>query len=247
MKCAAFVDKRTLLVRTFFIVSHFFLFIISLSVPLLSLGQYLSFVDVDFWLLLRSPVLLQIVSSYFLGVMVLSFGLHFFLSRRKTWAYVVYFFVEVVLWGLVSIALVIKKSSFSVAIANLAVLAFIISTGSVWMRHYSKSFFDSGRRWFEGTPSPIPGVNCVANGAHWKVSRLDREGAYVFLDEPRPLEFKGQLQFAYRGLKVDVPAVLVHQSKDFTGFGFRFKFNDADLRKDLGDFIEKMRGYGYES
>ncbi|MCM0604716.1 MAG: hypothetical protein KA715_01360 [Xanthomonadaceae bacterium] len=228
----------------------------SLIVPLLALSQYLSYVDVDLWLLLRSPILLRLVSFYLFSILLIAFGIHYLLSKRKMWAYGVYFLLGLAPWSLLSVLLVIKNSSFAVAISNLMSLAFIVATGGFWIKYFSKSFYDSGRRWYQGAPHPIPGVNCVAGETVWRVSRLDREGAYVFLDRAKPIEFRAsgkevqkpyELSFEYRHEKIDIPAVLVHQSVAFTGFGFRFKVNDADLRKDLGDFIEKMRGYGYEN
>lgn len=198
---------------------------------------------------------MRIVSSYFVAIFLVAYGMHYFLSKRRMWAYLVYFVCALFPWGILSVLFVVKNSSFAVAISNLMVLAFIVVMSSYWIGYFSKSFFDSGRRWYQGSPPPIPGVICTAGGAQWRVSRLDREGAYVFLDRARPVEFRrggnGQtpyeLRFEFRNETIGVPAELVHQSNEFTGFGFRFRFNDADLRKDLGDFIEKMRGYGYEN
>jgi hypothetical protein len=140
---------------------------------------------------------------------------------------------------------------FTVAIAT-AFVAF-----SSWLDHELKrSFFDPGIRWYEGLPRPVPGLRCrVAWGDReldCQVGRIDREGAFVFrpdtaaesLDGLRP-DVRSELTFMFREQSLKFTALPMRALDGDRGAGFQFDGLGADSRKQLGDFIENLKGEGY--
>jgi hypothetical protein len=128
-----------------------------------------------------------------------------------------------------------------------------------WIRHeMSRSFFDPRMKWFEGLPKSIPALNCeiVAGDTRtpMKVSRLDEEGTFIFAETPTVLEKrfpmssdrKSELAFNFRDREIRCHAVpMSFFKRDSEGVGFRFFENSLDQKKELGDFIEALRGEGY--
>lgn len=128
-----------------------------------------------------------------------------------------------------------------------------------WARHeLGRSFFDPKMRWFQGLPRPLPGLRCeVAWGDRQidcQVSRLDREGAFVFQPTSRASEpaltalrtdVRSDLTFRFRDLSVRCPGLPVRTLDGERGAGFQFDGLPPDLRKQLGDFIEVLKGEGY--
>jgi hypothetical protein len=128
-----------------------------------------------------------------------------------------------------------------------------------WIRHeMRRSFFDPDMQWYEGLPKSIPSLVCeiVAGNTRtpMKVSRLDEEGTFIFSEVPLELETrfpmtpdrKSELVMKFRDRQVNchgVPMSFFKRSSE--GVGFRFFENSLDQRKDLGDFIEALRGEGY--
>jgi hypothetical protein len=128
-----------------------------------------------------------------------------------------------------------------------------------WIKHeMSRSFFDPNMFWYEGLPKNIPALSCeIVAGetrTEMKVSRLDEEGTFIFSDAPYSLsdrfpmspDRKSELIFRFRDRQVTchgVPMSFFKRTSE--GVGFRFFENSMDQRKDLGDFIEALRGEGY--
>jgi hypothetical protein len=126
-----------------------------------------------------------------------------------------------------------------------------------WLSHeLRRSFFDPRMRWYEGSPQPLPGLSCrVAWGDReldCRVSRLDREGAFVFREgaEKAPLaalrpDVRSELTFRFRGRAVRCTGLPMRVLDGDRGAGFQFDGLGPDLRKQLGDFIESLKGEGY--
>jgi hypothetical protein len=128
-----------------------------------------------------------------------------------------------------------------------------------WIKYeMGRSFLDPNMRWYEGLPKNIPALSCeiVAGETKtpMKVSRLDEEGAFIFSDSaiflaerfPMSPDRKSELVFRFRDRQVNchgVPMSFFRRGSE--GVGFRFFENSMDQRKDLGDFIEALRGEGY--
>ncbi len=161
-------------------------------------------------------------------------------------------------WVLLSLV-----ASFVFHSPALGFFALFLAAGSsallVWVRMQAKeAFFDPGLKWYQRLPKPIPGLSCVARPegsearGEFKVSRLSPAGAFIFSDRPNleplaassgavDLEFK----FRDRWLKcTGLPVVEIDRGGG-AGWGVRFSPISPDLRKNLGDFIEQIRGEGY--
>jgi hypothetical protein len=133
----------------------------------------------------------------------------------------------------------------------------------LWLRQeMGRSFFDPKVTWYQGLPKPLPGLSCKVawgeeGGVECRVSRLDREGAFVFSATKKgtalePLAelkagAKADLTFKFRERVVQCPAQPVRALDGDVGAGFQFRELEPDQKKRLGDFIEMLRGEGYVS
>lgn len=140
-------------------------------------------------------------------------------------------------------------------------LAFMLAYwGSLltWIRvELEKSYFDPRMRWYQGTPAVIPGLECRIAGtdveAPFRVSRMDEEGAFLLRARQGIFRLhpgkEAEMIFLYRDKQVrcrGVPIRAIHDGKDSaSGAGFQFSGMSADARKDLGDFVEALRGEGH--
>jgi hypothetical protein len=129
-----------------------------------------------------------------------------------------------------------------------------------WLdRELGRSFFDPQIRWFQHLPKPIPGLVCglakasARDGAweSYRVSRIDEEGAFLFRDRagdsiaPFTARDRLALQFAFRGRQVQAVGVPVRDLRGGWGVGVQFKGLEPDSYKEIGDFVELLRGEGY--
>jgi len=120
-----------------------------------------------------------------------------------------------------------------------------------WVRYeFGRSFFDPAMSWFEGAPRPIPAIACDLmvgdKSLRMKVSRLDEEGAFLFGKKIVKTAQKTELLFRFRDREIrctGIPMIAFKRASE--GVGFRFEGNTPDQKKDLGDFIETLRGEGY--
>ncbi|HTL13210.1 MAG TPA: hypothetical protein VL588_12020, partial [Bdellovibrionota bacterium] len=125
----------------------------------------------------------------------------------------------------------------------------------VWItwarRELGAAYINPGLRWYVGRPKPLPGLVCRLDLSEGKrdlqVARLDAEGVFIFglptLKKP-PAGLLG-LELAYRGRQVSCQAEPVGYLPDRQGMGLRFCENSADTRKELGDFVERLKGEGH--
>lgn len=177
----------------------------------------------------------------------------FLLARGRGWLWPVCAFFSG-LWVVLSAWFAIRVRMPSMAYFTLGLAAFL-GIALMWVRRESRrSFFDPKMRWFEGLPRPIPGLSCkVGKHEDFRVSRMDREGAFVFRAAGDSVAgaFRGQageeveLAFAFRDRQVRCKGTPMRTLDETRGAGFRFRDLPPDLRKELGDFVELLRGEGY--
>jgi hypothetical protein len=122
-----------------------------------------------------------------------------------------------------------------------------------------RSFFDPQLRWYQGLPRPIPGLKCRLPGASpksdFRVSRLDGDGAFIYVETEGTLKFsdlpESEMIFSFRDRQVRCRGVPVRSLAKGAGFageagaGFQFRGMPPDSRKELGDFVEILRGEGH--
>jgi hypothetical protein len=122
-----------------------------------------------------------------------------------------------------------------------------------WVKsELERSYFDPDMRWFEGAPHSISSLSCDVFAGEKKiaakVSRLDEEGTFIFSEgADLPVSrSKSELIFRFRDREVrcfGFPMLVFKRNAE--GVGFRFGENTPDQEKELGDFIETLRGEGY--
>lgn len=142
---------------------------------------------------------------------------------------------------------------------SLLVLVFLLFAAQVLLSEKVKKvlrlpFFDSRRRWWEGYPKAIPGlqVEVSAENGDTKEVRLTNfglEGCFVFSQDgaiahpPKTVRiFNGEQTL----LEADVEAV--ERTGDGFGWGLRFSTSalEGDWSKDLQDYLGYLRRSGYE-
>jgi hypothetical protein len=174
------------------------------------------------------------------------------LSQGRRWA----FWLSAsfgAIWVLLSSWMAVRTSNAALGFFVAFLTLYFILTLSWIRREIGRSFVDPGIRWYEGLPRPIPGLDCqLVRGAHgetYRVSRLDRDGAFIFRKgSPSELDLeseKGELVFSFKGQSVRCTGSLVSLLDRGDGAGFQFKAIPADRRKELGDFVERLRGEGH--
>lgn len=128
-----------------------------------------------------------------------------------------------------------------------------------WARYeLGRSFFDPRMSWYQGLPRPLPGISCRVAWSDreldCRVSRLDRQGAFIFqasaqLGDPGltalRTDVRSELTFSFRESTVRCTGVPVRALDGDRGAGFQFDGLAPDLKKQLGDFIEALKGEGY--
>ncbi len=160
-------------------------------------------------------------------------------------------------WFLVSMFSAFHLVSFWMAIFVTFLGAYWLVT-CLWLRaELQKSYFDPQMKWYHGAPEAIAGLSAeIVEGGplgEFRVCRFDRDGAFVFRSSAQSEE-KAELRrppkrlavaFRYRGREVLVNGAVIKVIGQGDGFGFRFAAPSPDLQKDLGDFIERLKGEGY--
>lgn len=125
-----------------------------------------------------------------------------------------------------------------------------------WIRReLGRSFFDPNLSWYQGLPKGIPGLSCELSDGEirtsWRVGRIDREGVFIFSESARPPGFaksnrgNRELLFRFRDREMRCAGVAMRELGWTAGAGFRFAGFTLDQKKEMGDFIEALRGEGY--
>ena len=117
-----------------------------------------------------------------------------------------------------------------------------------WLKmELGRSFLSSGTTWYQSLPRPLPTLKCQTSGREFKVSRFDRDGAFIFDREPftAAVPKKMELTFVLNNKTIQCEAEPMTLLSGGRGIGLRFKNLKPDIKKDLGDFVEKLRGEGY--
>jgi hypothetical protein len=162
-------------------------------------------------------------------------------------------------WLLVSAWLAFKMQYPPLAFFTLLLLIFG-TLDLIWLKHeLERSFFDPQIAWYQGLPKPIPGLVCQLgngeNALNLRVSRIDHDGVIVFMQNKKEesgsalSQFltKKQLEmtFIFRERQVACIGVPTLAMDRGIGAGIQFSKISSDQRKDMGDFVELLRGEGY--
>jgi hypothetical protein len=156
------------------------------------------------------------------------------------------------LWVLGSLVSAIRFHNVVMAVFSI-VLAALFTVWIAWTRHeFGRSFFDPRMKWFQGLPKPIPGLECELTSeqgtAKVRVSRIDREGAFLYSDAASMPERFDQITFLFRDRRIScagIPVRILDRVRERSGVGIQFRNMSPDSRKTLGDFVESLKGEGY--
>jgi hypothetical protein len=186
------------------------------------------------------------------------------LAAARKWALpTIYFFSAI--WILSSAWISIQIKHPPLLFFTIFLLAYSTVLISWLQFELHQSFFDPKIAWYHGQPKPIPELRCQLTSGeksmNFKVSRIDRNGVFLFanlptqdqeldetngssssfsfLQERRQLELR--LNFRENQVVCEgTPILSVHQ-----GVGVQFWNLAPDLKKEMIDFIEKLKGQGY--
>lgn len=157
-------------------------------------------------------------------------------------------------WCLVSFWMSARMFHPALGFLTLGITVFWVAIFSWISVELSRSFFDPRRKWFEGVPRAISGLECeVVEGEARqvaRVTRLDRDGAFLVFRRPtdvNPTKAVVDVRFRFREREATCtarPARMVDLA-DSIGIGLRFSGVSPDARKRLGDLVESLRGEGY--
>jgi hypothetical protein len=179
------------------------------------------------------------------------------ITRGRAWA-VRALEVFFAVWLVLNAWVAARTGNPSLGFLTVALLA-LYGGWLTWVKHeLQRSFFDPRMSWYQGLPKPLPGVSCRLawgdNELDLRVGRLDREGAFVFqhatrVDGPALTRLRtdvaSELTFSFRERSVRCTGLPVRALHGDLGAGFQFYGLAPDLKKQLGDFIETLRGEGY--
>lgn len=125
------------------------------------------------------------------------------------------------------------------------------------MRRLRSAAYDSGVRWYQGAPTPIPHVRAqiltlsdevVVESC--TVARIDEAGSFLLLPtdtELHPGEYTLEFGGAGMQLKHRAHLNLLWRRSSFRGAGFRFsKLEEVDVTRSIGDWMNRLEGRGYE-
>lgn len=188
------------------------------------------------------------------------------LKQARPWAFSSAFALACV-WTLLSGWVSIRMRRPGLAYFSIALAGYFVAVLSVFRRELSRSFLDPRIRWYQGLPRKIPGLRCHLTTEFgqvaFDVSRFDSEGAFVFrerADGPDQASRSAvawlqgaasgsakipELAFVFRDREVRCKGELRRALRRGIGGGIEFKGLSPDARKELGDFVENLRGEGY--
>jgi hypothetical protein len=193
-----------------------------------------------------------------MGYWALSFGLiciplSVWITSAKKWAFTLS--SGLALAWIIATAWVALSSQYPpMGFFAVFLLGFFFVTLSALNCELRRSFMDPQLTWYQGLPKPIPGLKCSIElgerTSDFKVSRIDLDGAFLFSSEfdwKKGISIserkKLDLTFYFKDRKFacsGVPIVSIDQ-----GLGVQFFNISADLYKEIGDFVELLRGQGY--
>lgn len=157
-----------------------------------------------------------------------------------------------------SVAVLVGNLYFLLVTKNYALafyaLFLLILSGVYLMNLYqslSEAYYHSGRRWYEGLPRFIPRLEAELETEKGplaaKLSRLDTGGCYSYADNGRDIGDVRQVVLKLGDLKLGCAVELMSKTQDGLGGGLRFVVKSEDQRKDIRDFIDRVRSSGYVS
>lgn len=229
-----------------------------LSVPL-SILQIFVAARAQWWSL---PLRQILVIGCLVGMICGFFGT--FIIRGKRWA-VTCVNIASICWTLFSALHAFRMEHYGLAFYSVFIAFYGLTLAFFLSLETQRSFFDPRMKWFQGAPEKIPGLKCrfMESDANLelKVGRFDEDGAFLYADAQAQSEkLKALLSdkksakkllklvnvgFEFQNRKIQCSGNVISVLEYGAGVGIQFRAMDFDSRKDLGDFVEGLKGIGY--
>ncbi len=175
-------------------------------------------------------------------------------GRRTAWSVAVTF---AIFWLIASLALAVRESHTVMGYFTLLLAGFLYVTLN-WIRfELARSFLDPRQAWYQGLPKGIAGLGCKVGAkgemGDFRVCRIDSEGAFVFAPATGAASSAAlvgfiepvDLTFSFRDHEIKCRGAARARLASGSGTGFQFVDLSPDLGKEIGDFVEMLRGEGY--
>jgi len=190
----------------------------------------------------------------------------YFIALGKNWALRTAIILSSV-WVIISGIIALKAHDPALGFFSVFLICFAMTVFFWISKEMNRSYFDSGSEWYQGLPVAIPQISCSigfeqssernAPDLIWKkcrIARIDEEGAFLFCDQAA----FGRDSLPEIKKSVTVEMIFSHENRSFRcqgkpirllrnnlGVGLRFVGLTPDTSKELGDWVERLRGQGY--
>lgn len=187
---------------------------------------------------------LQITGAITLVIALSTFRLLYFAKKLS-----ILFLATIALFVLgANVYFVFKTKNYALAFYG---LFFVITAGiyiSTVFKCLKEVYYASGKQWFEGAPPFIPGVDAFLFQGDTviptKLSRIAFEGCFAFSDD-KISDKIDKVSLRFSDIQVDLPVFLVTRTKDQKAGGIKFAYKSLDEAKEVHDFIDRVRSWGY--
>ncbi len=184
-----------------------------------------------------------------------TFGLILLIALAKGWAFHAVALLAG-LWSLINIFLLTKFQEFWLALVVVGITVYWVGYLSALRTELRRSFLYPKRTWYQGLPVAVPGLKCEvilhAQSVNYLVSRLDRQGVFVFKKRLNGVDVGSlrrsgpvAIRVEFESNVVSIFGKVIRVWENGVGIGLKFVNLSGDSQKDLGDMVEKLRGCGY--
>ncbi len=147
----------------------------------------------------------------------------------------------------VNVNIVLLRKTYALAFYVL----FILIVSSLYLISNWKTlkmpFYNSNRRWFEGLPKFYSGILTEAsdgmNTYKVQISNLNEFGCFIYLTEK--VDNIKAIRMKISNYTYETETVCVTKSDNENGKGLLFSIGNSDRVKEISEFIDRARSYGY--
>ena len=157
---------------------------------------------------------------------------------------------------LLNIYFLSKTKSYALAFYLLFLIIFSALFLINFFNHLKEPFYHSGCRWYESLPRFLPNIMVELQSMNQKIncsiSKITAEGCFVYVQDGLSeknistflKEFK-KIHLKFSKFQVSCAVKLISVDTKKQGAGFQFATSSLDQTKDLREFVDRIRSYGY--
>jgi hypothetical protein len=174
-----------------------------------------------------------------------------YLLLKAKWAGFASFMTMSAVLLLANVFLLISTKNYALAFYALFLLILSALYALNAYKDLRGTYYDSGKRWFEGLPRFLPRIEAELKVGERvvsaRLSRLGEEGCYAYPFFEGQIDKVDRIHLKLGDLQLECAVELVSKSSDGCGNGLRFLAVSEDQNKDIKDFINRLRSAGYVS